>query len=71
VGELSIRLPEKERDEFIKKFKTRLSVQHGVIMKEYVVVPESLFKKINELKVYVDISFKYALSLKPKVSKKK
>ena len=69
-GELSIRLPAKERDEFIKKFNTRLSVQHGVIMKEYVVVPESLFKKISELKTYVDISFKYALTLKPKVSKK-
>lgn len=71
AGELNIRLPEKERNEFIKKFKTRLSVQHGVIMKEYVVVPESLFKRISELKTYVDISFKYALTLKPKVSKKK
>ncbi len=41
-GELSIRLPENERELFIKKYKSQLSVQHGVVMKEYVVVPEEL-----------------------------
>jgi hypothetical protein len=40
-------------------------------MKEYVVVPESLFKKIKELKTYLDTSFEYAKTLKPKATKKK
>ena len=70
-GDLSIRLPEIEREKFIKKFKTCLSVQHGVTMKEYVVVPESLFRRISVIQTYVDISFNYALTLKPKVPKKK
>ena len=70
-GDLSIRLPEIEREKFIKKFKTCLSVQHGVTMKEYLVVPESLFRRISVIQTYVDISFNYALTLKPKVPKKK
>lgn len=70
-GELSIRLPETERENFIKKFKTRLSVQHGVTMKEYVVVPESLLKKTRDLQIYVEKSFEYAKALKSKATKKK
>jgi hypothetical protein len=65
-GELSIRLPEKERDAFIKKYKTRLTESYGVVRKEWVVVPDSLFKKINELKPYLEVSFAYAKTLKPK-----
>lgn len=70
-GELSIRLPEIEREQFIKKYKTRLSVQHGVIMKEFVVVPESLLKKLQELETYLDLSFNYTKTLKSKATKKK
>jgi len=42
-GVLSIRLSEEERVALIEKYNTQLSVQHGRIMKEYVVVPDSLF----------------------------
>ncbi len=68
-GELSNRLSETDRESFIKKFKTKLSVQHGVTMKEYVLVPESILKKTKELKVYVDKSFEYAKTLKSKTKK--
>lgn len=70
-GELSIRLPKTDRENFIKKFKTRLSVQHGVTMKEYVVVPESLLKKTRDLQIYVEKSFEYAKALKSKATRKK
>ena len=65
-GEVSIRLPENERELFIKKYKSQLSVQHGVVMKEYVVVPEELLKDKKELKKYLKLSFEYASSLKKK-----
>ena len=70
-GEFSIRLPETDRENFVKKFKTRLSVQYGVTMKEYVIVPESLLKKTQELQIYVEKSFEYAKALKSKATKKK
>jgi hypothetical protein len=69
-GVLAIRLPEKEREAFIKKYKTKLQESYGVIRKEYVVVPDSLLKKTNELKPYFDLSYAYAKTLKPKPTKK-
>lgn len=65
-GEVSIRLPENERELFIKKYKSQLSVQHGVIMKEYVLVPEELLKDKKEIKKCFKLSFEYASSLKKK-----
>ena len=49
-GVLAIRLPEKERELFIKKYKTRLMMAYGIVMKEYVEVPDNLLKKTNQLK---------------------
>jgi len=70
-GVLAIRLPEPERDQFIKKYKTSLQESYGVIRKEYVVVPDSLLKKTNELKEYFDISHEYAKTLKTKPTTKR
>lgn len=69
-GELSIRLPEKARQDFIKLHQTNLSIQHGVIMKEYVVVPDKLFKEVRLLKRYFKLSYEYAHTLKAKATKK-
>ena len=65
-GELSIRLPENDSEIFITKYKSQLSVQHGVVMKEYVVVPEVLLKEKKELKKYFKLSYEYAKLLKKK-----
>jgi hypothetical protein len=69
-GVLAIRLPEKERELFMNKYKTGLQVSYGVIRKEYVVVPDSLLKKTAELKPYFDMSFEYAKTLKTKPTTK-
>ena len=71
TGTVGIRLPEKERVEFLKKYKTRLIVSYGIIKKEYVEVPEELLKKTGELKPYLSISLDYVHSLKPKPTAKK
>ena len=70
TGTLALRLPDDERDAFIKKYKTKLCEQHGRIMKEYVEVPGVLLKKTRELKKYFDLSFAYVGSLKPKPTKR-
>lgn len=67
-GTLALRLPTAEREAFLKKYKTNLSVQFGIIMKEYVEVPEALLKNTRELKKFFDLSYAYVGSLKPKTT---
>jgi len=68
---LAIRLPEDEREKFLKKYKTTLFEAYGTVMKEYVAVPNALFEKTKELQKYLDVSYEYAKTLKPKPTKKK
>ncbi len=69
-GNLGLRLSAPERNGFIEQYKTRLCEAHGTILKEYVFVPEDLFKKTNELKTWFEKSFVYVGGLKPKPTKK-
>jgi len=41
-GVMALRLPEDEREAFLKKHKAKLFEAYGAVMKEYVAVPESL-----------------------------
>jgi TfoX/Sxy family transcriptional regulator of competence genes len=68
---LAIRLPEDEREKFLKKYKTTLFEAYGAVMQEYVAVPDSLLKKTKELEKYLAVSYEYAKTLKPKPTKKK
>lgn len=65
---LAIRLPEDKRQEFLKKHKTTLFEAYGAVMREYVAVPDALLK---EMKKYLEFSYEYAKTLKPKPTKKK
>ena len=67
---LAIRLPESKREEFLKKHKTKLFEAYGAVMKEYVTVPEPLLKNTKELQKYLEFSYEYVKTLKPKPSKK-
>jgi hypothetical protein len=70
TGALALRLPAGARDAFLKKYKTTLCKQYGIVQKEYVEVPDALLKKTAELKAYFAMSFEYVSSLKPKPTKK-
>jgi hypothetical protein len=67
---VALKLPEDERVKFLDKYKTKLVEQYGIVQKEYVVVPDNLLKKTDELKPYFDISYKYTSTLKPKLTVK-
>jgi hypothetical protein len=56
-GDLALRLPEPEREEFIKTFKTGLCEAHGTVLKEYVKVPKKLFLDTKKIRTYFRISF--------------
>ena len=71
TGTLALRLPSGPREEFLKKYRTTLCKQYGIVQKEYVEVPDALLKKTSELKEFFAISFAYVSSLKPKPTKKK
>jgi len=68
---LAIRLPEAKREEFLKKYKTSLFEAYGAVMKEYVTVPDELLKKTRELQKYLELSYHFAQTLKPKPTTKK
>jgi TfoX/Sxy family transcriptional regulator of competence genes len=68
---LAIRLPDDEREKFLKKYKTTLFEAYGTVMQEYVAVPDSLLANTKELEKYLTASYAYAKTLKPKPTKKK
>jgi TfoX/Sxy family transcriptional regulator of competence genes len=70
-GVLALRLPQEEREKFLKKYKATLHEAYGVVMKEYVAVPDALFQNTKELKKYLVMSYDYIATLKPKPTKKK
>jgi TfoX/Sxy family transcriptional regulator of competence genes len=70
-GRMALRLPENEREKFLKKYKSALFEAYGVTMKEYVAVPDALLKKTRELQKYFAVSYDYAKTLKVKPTKKK
>ena len=71
TGSMGLRLPADERTAFLEKYDTKLYVQYGATMKEYVTVPDKLLLYIDELEPYLDISHAYIKTLKPKPTKKK
>lgn len=71
LGRLAIRLPDAEREKFIKKYRTALYEAYGAVMKEYVAVPDALLARTKELQPYLRMSYEYAKTLKPKATKKK
>jgi hypothetical protein len=70
-GTLALRLPTEEREKFLKKYKTTLFEAYGAVMKEYVTVPDALFKNTKALQPYFQMSVEYIRTLKPKPTTKK
>jgi hypothetical protein len=70
TGTLAMRLPESAREEFLKKYKSKLFEAYGAVMKEYVTVPDVLLGKTKELQRYLGLSYDYVKTLKPKPSAK-
>lgn len=65
-GEIGIRLPKTLQKEFMEKYSTTGFKSHGANMKDYVLVPESLRSDLDLLADYLERSYQYVMSLKPK-----
>jgi len=68
-GVVALRLPEEAREAFLRKHKTVLCRQYGVVQKEYVEIPGKLLEKTSQLKPYFAASFRYVSFLKPRLAK--
>lgn len=69
-GALALRLDKAERETFLKKYKTGLKEQHGTVLKEYVAVPDSLFKNTKQLAPWFAAAFAYVQTLKAKPARR-
>jgi hypothetical protein len=71
-GVVGIRLPEAERAAFLGKYQTTIFRADPAWppAKEYVAVPDDLLERTAELAPYLELSFRYAQSLKPKPTKR-
>jgi hypothetical protein len=70
-GFVALRLPEKDKIEFIEKYSAVLVTAYGIVQKEYVQVPDYMLGRTDELLPWLKKSYDYARSLKPKPSKSK
>jgi TfoX/Sxy family transcriptional regulator of competence genes len=71
TGTMGLRLPKDEREIFLEHYNTTLYEQYGAVMKEYVAVPDELLQNTDHLKPFLDLSYAYVQTLKPKPTKKK
>ena len=71
AGEVGVRLSKEDREDFIKKYDSALLESYGAVMREYVVVPVTVLKNKKKFLSYLDSSFEYVSSLKPKPTTKK
>lgn len=68
-GEVSIRLDTTDREAFIEEYDSRIAVQYGAEMKEFVVVPNALLEDIDAARHWFVRSWDWVGSLKPKPTK--
>jgi len=69
-AKLGIRLPKAEREAFLIEFDTTILESYGHNMPEYVTVPDALLEDTETLKPYLEMSYEYVTSLKPKPTTK-
>jgi TfoX/Sxy family transcriptional regulator of competence genes len=70
-GRFALRLPEPARREFLQKFDTGLFEAYGVVMKEYVAVPDDLLADARTMRAYFAVSYEYAKTLRAKPTTRK
>lgn len=67
AGEIGFRLSKESGKAFIEKFPDSSPYKsYGAFMKGYVLIPESLYGDLELIAEYLEESYQYVLSLKPK-----
>jgi hypothetical protein len=70
-GFLALRLAKGDLEDFLREFDTELVRAHGIVQKEYAVVPDALLANTDAMRPYMEASLRYVRGLKPKPATKK
>lgn len=70
-GSMGLRLPGEARRAFLEQYDTGPAEQYGRVMKEYVVVPDDLLERTDELQGWFEQSFEWIGTLKPKPTRRR
>jgi hypothetical protein len=65
-GEVSIRLEKADREAFIERYGSRIAQQYGKNMPEFVVVPDELLERHDELRPWFVRSWEWVGTREPK-----
>lgn len=65
-GELGIRFSKDTQEKYIQELGTTTFKSYGATMKGYVLIPEEMWNDLDTLAKYLDESYDYVMSLKPK-----
>lgn len=65
-GELGFRFSKQVQETYIQEFNSTLFKSYGAVMKGYVLIPEPMFQELDRLAEYLNESYDYVMTLKPK-----
>lgn len=66
AGEIGIRLSKADQEEFAKKHELNPFLSYGAVMREYILVPDELWKEPETLRALLRSGYEYVCSLEPK-----
>jgi hypothetical protein len=65
-GQLGMRFSKEVQEKYIKEFDTTVFKSHGAVMRGYVLIPDPMLEDLDKLAEYLNESYDYIMSLKPK-----
>jgi hypothetical protein len=65
-GEFGIRFSKEVQEKYMKELNTTYFKSHGATMKGYILIPERLLNEPETLALYLNESYEYVMTLKPK-----
>lgn len=66
AGEIGIRFSKEVQEKYIKEFNSSIYKSYGAVMKGYVLIPDHMLADLDELANYLNESYNYVMTLKPK-----
>ena len=65
-GELGFRYSKQVQEQYIQAFGTTFFISNGAKMRGYVLIPDKMLEDLDKLSEYLNESYDYVMSLKPK-----
>jgi len=66
AGEIGIRFSKELQKKYLEEFDTTLFKSYGTTMQGYVLIPDRMLEDLDQVARYLDESYDYVMTLKPK-----